>query len=109
MSVLKTIGKVLQGVVSGDILSTFKIGHYLPQIACVVAVFTLYIVLGIFIDATLSNVEKNKVRIEELKIELALKTKTYSAQRKLENIEKVLQDGGVNLHLPSKPATRIED
>ena len=109
MSVLKAMGKMLRGIVSGDIMSTFKIGHYLPQIACVVAVFTLYIVLGIFIDATLSNVEKNKIRIEELKIELSLKTKTFSAQRKLENIEKVLKDGGMDLHLPDKPATRIQD
>ena len=109
MRVLKAIWKMLRGIVSGDILSTFKIGHYLPQIMCVVAIFTLYIAIGILIDATLSDVEKNKVRIEELKIELALKTKTYSAQRKLENIEKVLQEGGVNIHIPNKPATRIED
>lgn len=109
MGVLKSIGSLLRGIVSGDILATFKIGHYLPQIACVVGAITLYIILGIFIDATLSNVEKNKVRIEELQIELALKTKTYSTQRKLENIEKALQEGGVNLHLPEKPAVRIED
>ena len=109
MRVLKGIGKLLRGIVSGDILSTFKIGHYLPQIACVVGAITLYIVLGIFIDATLSKVEKNKIRIEELKIELALKTKSYAAQRKLENIEKALKDGGMDIHLPDKPATRIQD
>lgn len=108
MRVLKAIFKGLRGIVSGDILSTFKIGHYLPQIACVVAAVTLYIVIGIFIDATLSQVEKNKRRIEELKIELALKTKTYSSQRKLENIEAALNAGGIDIHLPDKPATRIK-
>ena len=67
MKLLKAIWKMLRGVVSGDILATFRIGHYLPQIACVVAAVTVYIVLGIFIDATLARVEKNKARIEELK------------------------------------------
>lgn len=109
MGVFKAIWKMIRRIASGDILSTFKIGHYLPQIGCVVLAITLYIVLGIFIDATLSRVEKNKVRIEELKIERALKTKTYSAQRKLENIEKTLKDGGVDIHIPDKPATRIEN
>ncbi len=109
MGVLKTIWKMIQRVASGDILSTFRVGHYLPQIFCIVGAATFYMVLGIYIYATLSRVEKNKTRIEELKIELALKTKTYAAQRKLENIEKTLKDGGIDIHLPDKPATRIKD
>ncbi len=72
-------------------------------------VVTLYIIIGIFIDATLSSVEKNKRRIEELKVELAIKKRTYSAQRKLETIEAALEAGGIDIHLPDKPATRIED
>ena len=109
MRVLKAIWKMIRGIASGDILSTFRIGHYLPQIFCIVAAATFYMLLGIYIDATLSRVEKNKIRIEELKIELALKTKTYAAQRKLENIEKTLKEGGIDIHLPDKPATRIKD
>ncbi len=109
MRVLKAIWKIIRGIASGDILSTFKIGHFLPQIICIVGAATIYMLLAIYIDATLAKVEKNKVRIEELKIELALKTKTYAAQRKLENIEKTLKEGGIDIHLPDKPATRIKD
>ncbi len=109
MGVVNNIWKIARRIISGDILSTFKVGHYIPQISCVVLMLTLSIIIGIFIDATLSNVEKNKQRIEELKIELAVKTRIYSSQRKLENIEATLQSGGIDIHIPDKPATRIKD
>ncbi|MBP5397289.1 MAG: hypothetical protein J6Y32_01450 [Bacteroidales bacterium] len=107
----KILGAIVRGLshlMSGEILADFKVGHYLPQIFCVVVTISLYIVLGIFIDATLSTVEKNKLILEDLKIELSLKTKTYTAQRKLENVERVLRERSTDIGLPKKPATRIE-
>lgn len=106
--ILSAIVRGLRHLLNGEVLADFKVGHYLPQIFCVVVTISLYIVLGIFIDATLSTVEKNKLTIEDLKIELSLKTKTYTAQRKLENVERVLRECGTEIGLPKKPAKRIE-
>lgn len=109
MRVLRIIWDWLRGIITGDILGKFKIGHYLPQITCIVAAITLYIVIGIIIDTKLATVEENKKRIEEMTIELALKTKTYSSQFKLETIEGTLERNGIDIHIPKKPAVRIEE
>ena len=106
--VLEAIVRIFRHLMTGDILADFKVGHYLPQITCVVAAISLYIIIGIFIDASLSKVEKNKKLISDLKIELSLKTKIYTSQRKLENVEEALRLGGVDIHLPQKPASRID-
>lgn len=109
MKVLSIIWDGFRGVITGDILGKFKVGHYLPQIACVVAAITLYIIIGIVIDTKLATVEENKKRIEEMTIELAFKTKVYSSQFKLETIEGTLERNGIDIHIPKKPAVRIEE
>ena len=108
MKVLRMIWDGFRGIISGDILGKFKVGQYLLQIACIVAAITLYIIIGIGIDTKLATVEENKKRIGEMTIELAVKTKIYSSQFKLETIEGTLERGGIDIHLPKKPAVKIE-
>ena len=50
----------------------------------------------------------NKKKIEELKIEHSVKMHTFSAQRKLENIEKNLNEKNIDIAFPCKPANKVE-
>lgn len=108
MKFFKKTYSIIASIVTGDILANIRVGRYLPQITLAVITIAIYIIIGIAIDATLIKVEDNKIRIEELKIEKSTKTRTYSSQRKLENIEKILKEKNIEIQLPVKPANRIE-
>ncbi|MBQ1937508.1 MAG: hypothetical protein II364_00910, partial [Bacteroidales bacterium] len=73
MNVFKKIAMYTTRIFTGDILSDLKVGRYLPEILYSVLVTALYIIIGIAIDATLIQVEDNKKKIEELKIEHSVK------------------------------------
>lgn len=108
MNVFKKIAMYTTRIFTGDILSDLKVGRYLPEILYTVLMTALYIIIGITIDATLIQVEDNKKKIEELKIEHSVKMHTFSAQRKLENIEKNLNEKNIDIAFPCKPANKVE-
>jgi hypothetical protein len=108
MNVFKKIAMYTTRIFTGDILSDLKVGRYLPEILYTVLMTALYIIIGIAIDATLIQVEDNKKKIEELEIEYSVKMHTYSAQRKLENIEKNLSEKNIDIAFPRKPANKVE-
>ena len=100
VNILKTIGE-------GEILLRLGVHKALPSILyafflCMVSIFLSYKV-----EQTMAVREKNKAKIETLKIYCAQKTCDIVSLDRISLVENMLKDLGSDLEQPQRPATII--
>ena len=102
-----TFKKVIESILSGDILLLLRVNRLLPYILVLFALGWINIFLNYKIERTLVEVENNKVLLENYKIYHAQKTYQFVKMGRISTIEDMLEKGGSKVGTPEKPAETI--
>ncbi len=102
-----TFKKVIESILSGDILLLLRVDRLLPYILVLFALGWINIFLNYKIERTLVEVENNKVLLENYKIYHAQKTYQFVKMGRISTIEDMLEKGGSKVGTPEKPAETI--
>lgn len=102
-----TFKKVVESILSGDILLLLRVDRLLPYILVLFALGWINIFLNYKIERTLVEVENNKVLLENYKIYHAQKTYQFVKMGRISTIEDMLEKGGSKVGTPEKPAETI--
>lgn len=102
-----TFKKVIESILSGDILLLLRVDRLLPYILVLFALGWINIFLNYKIERTLVEVENNKVLLENYKIYHAQKTYQFVKMGRISTIEDMLDKGGSKVGTPEKPAETI--
>lgn len=84
-----------------------RVDKYFPHILYTFALFWLMIILNIFIEGTLSKVEKNREQLAALKIYHSQKIVEMVSLNRVSTVERLLKEKGSDVTLPEKPAAKI--
>ncbi len=102
-----TFKRVIESILSGDILLLLRVDRLLPYILVLFALGWINIFLNYKIERTLVEVENNKVLLENYKIYHAQKTYQFVKMGRISTIEDMLEKGGSKVGTPEKPAETI--
>ena len=102
-----TFKRVIESILSGDILLLLRVDRLLPYILVLFALGWINIFLNYKIERTLVEVENNKVLLENYKIYHAQKTYQFLKMGRISTIEDMLEKGGSKVGTPEKPAETI--
>lgn len=102
-----TFKKVIESILSGDILLLLRVDRLLPYILVLFALGWINIFLNYKIERTLVEVENNKVLLENYKIYHAQKTYQFVKMGRISTIEEMLEKGGSKVGTPERPAETI--
>ena len=102
-----TFKKVIESILSGDILLLLRVDRLLPYILVLFALGWINLFLNYKIERTLVEVENNKVLLENYKIYHAQKTYQFVKMGRISTIEDMLEKGGSKVGTPEKPAETI--
>lgn len=100
VNILKTIGE-------GEILLKLGVHKALPSILYAFFLCMLSIFLSYKVEQTMAVREKNKRKIETLKIYCAQKTCDFVSLDRISLVENMLENLGSDLEQPQRPAKRI--
>ena len=97
-----------KAVIKGEFLLRLKVDKLFPHIVYTFAIFMLTIWLSIKIDATLSEVERNKTVLNDLEIYHAEKTNELVRLNRFSTVQENLAKTGSSVTVPEKPAAIIK-
>ena len=95
-------------ILRGEFLLRLRFDRWFLHIIYFFVLCALNIWVTLEIEQTMLNEEKNKARLEELKIYHAQKTCELVSLDRLSTVERMLKESGSRLTVPQKPADRIE-
>ena len=100
MNTIKSIGR-------GDILLRMRVDKLFPFILYTFALGVVSIWLSYRAEITMQQVESNKKKIENLKIDNLDKTCEIISLTRVSSVEEMLKASGSKVKTPEKPAHRI--
>ena len=100
MNTIKSIGR-------GDILLRMRVDKLFPFILYTFVLGVVSIWLSYRAEITMQQVESNKKKIENLKIDNLDKTCEIISLTRVSSVEEMLKASGSNVKTPEKPAHRI--
>ena len=100
--------ETIKAIGHGDILLRLRVDKFLPCILYIFLLSMISIFMSYKVEQTMLIREKNKTKIEDLKIFKAQKTCEIVSLDRISTVETMLEDLGSNLRQPEKPAYRIE-
>lgn len=108
MSEKKPRLRLLRAFINGDILLLLRVDRLLPYIFyfCILAWLSIWI--SYKAEQTMTQVEKNKLELESLKIHYAQKTYEFVGLNRISTVEQLLIDNNSNVKAPEKPADIIK-
>lgn len=86
-----------------------RLDKYFIHIAYTFFLIWLIIMSSMMVQNTLAQVEKNRAKVNDLKIFHAQKTVKLVGLGRLNTVEDLLREQGSEVGLPEKPADRLED
>lgn len=92
----------------GEFLLRLRFDRWFLHIIYFFILCTLNIWITLEIEQTMLDQEKNKAKLEELKIYHAQKTCELVSLDRLSTVQQMLEASGSRLTIPEKPADRIE-
>ena len=101
MNTIKSIGR-------GDILLRMRVDKLFPFILYTFALGVVSIWLSYRAEITMQQVESNKKKIENLKIDNAKKTCEIVGLTRISTVERMLLEAGSEVKAPDKPADIIK-
>lgn len=96
-------------ILKGELLLRMRLDKYFIHIAYTFFLIWLIIMSSMMVQNTLAQVEKNRAKVNDLKIFHAQKTVKLVGLGRLNTVEDLLREQGSDVGLPEKPAYRLED
>ena len=96
-------------ILKGELLLRMRLDKYFIHIAYTFFLIWLIIMSSMMVQNTLAQVEKNRAKVNDLKIFHAQKTVKLVGLGRLNTVEDLLKEQGSEVGLPEKPADRLED
>jgi len=103
------IKNVVMAILKGELLLRMRLDKYFIHIAYTFFLIWLIIMSSMMVQNTLAQVEKNRAKVNDLKIFHAQKTVKLVGLGRLNTVEDLLKEQGSEVGLPEKPADRLED
>ena len=108
METQKPRRKLLKAVINGDILLLLRADRLFPYIIYLCFLGWVSIWFSYKIEQTMTQVERNKIELEKLKIHHAQKTCEFAGMDRLSTIEQLLKENNSEVKAPEKPANTIK-
>lgn len=99
----------MMAILKGELLLRMRLDKYFIHIAYTFFLIWLIIMSSMMVQNTLAQVEKNRAKVNDLKIFHAQKTVKLVGLGRLNTVEDLLREQGSDVGLPEKPAYRLED
>lgn len=99
----------MMAILKGELLLRMRLDKYFIHIAYTFFLIWLIIMSSMMVQNTLAQVEKNRAKVNDLKIFHAQKTVKLVGLGRLNTVEDLLREQGSEVGLPEKPAYRLED
>lgn len=100
--------RLLKAIINGDILLLLRADRLFPYIIyfCILGWTSIW--MSYKIEQTMTEVERNKLELEKLKIYHAQKTCEFAGMDRISTIEQLLIENGSEVKAPEKPANTIK-
>ncbi|MGN0202708.1 MAG: FtsL-like putative cell division protein [Candidatus Cryptobacteroides sp.] len=95
-------------MLKGRLLITLKIERYLVHIIYTFFIFWVSIYLSMKIEKTMTRVEENRRKLEDVEIFFAQKKVELTRLQRMSTVQEMLEEKGSTVGIPEKPATRIK-
>ncbi|MGN0199119.1 MAG: FtsL-like putative cell division protein, partial [Candidatus Cryptobacteroides sp.] len=95
-------------ILKGRLLITLKIERYFVHIIYTFFLFWVSIYLGMKIEKTMTRVEENRRRLEDIEIFRAHKQVELTRLQRMSTVQEMLEAKGSSVGIPEKPAERIK-
>lgn len=95
-------------ILQGEFLIRIRCDKYFMHIIYTFFLIWMMIFIGMKVENTLVKVEKNKERLNEMKIYHAQKTVQLVSLNRITVVDKLLSGNGSEVTLPNKPADRLD-
>ena len=95
-------------ILKGRLLITLKIERYSVHIIYTFFLFWVSIYLGMKIEKTMTRVEENRRRLEDIEIFRAHKQVELTRLQRMSTVQEMLEAKGSSVGIPEKPAERIK-
>lgn len=100
--------ETIKAIGHGDILLRLRVDKFLPCILYIFLLSMISIFMSYKVEQTMLIREKNKTRIEALKIFKAQKTCEIVSLDRISTVEAMLEELGSDIKQPEKPADRLK-
>ena len=99
----------MMAILKGELLLRMRLDKYFIHIAYTFFLIWLIIMSSMMVQNTLAQVEKNRAKVNDLKIFHAQKTVKLVGLGRLNTVEDLLREQGSEVRHTKKPADRLED
>ena len=100
--------ETIKAIGHGDILLRLRVDKFLPCILYIFLLSMISIFMSYKVEQTMLIREKNKTKIENLKIFKAQKTCEIVSLDRISTVESMLEELGSEIKQPEKPADRLK-
>lgn len=107
MAKKKKVKGWVKAVINGEILLKLGLDRYLPHMLVAFLCFAVVIYAKIRIDDVMIELERSTSELETVRIMHAQKTCEYVGLEKLGAIEELIEEKGLEIGMPDKPAGTI--
>lgn len=95
-------------IIQGRLLITLKIERYFVHIVYTFFLFWVSIYLSMKIEKTMTRVEENRKKLEDVEIFHAHKQVELTRLQRMSTLQEMLEKMGSEVGIPEKPAERIK-
>lgn len=84
-----------------------KLDRFLPHVVYIAFLCALSIYINLKMDETMVRREQNRRTLEQTKVYCSQKICELAELRQVNNIEKLLEERGIDVSMPEKPARNV--
>lgn len=95
--------------VKGELLMRLQVSRYFIHIIYTFFLFWMSIWLSLNIEKTLTKVEDNRKALADVEIYHAQKTVELAGLSRMSRVQRMLEESGSKLTMPTKPADRLRE
>lgn len=106
--ILLWIKNAALATIKGEFLLRMRASRYFIHIIYTFFLFWVSIWLSLRIEKTLTKVEENRKALADVEIYHAQKTVELAGLSKMSKVQRMLEESGSKLTMPSKPADRLK-
>ncbi|MDD6363867.1 MAG: FtsL-like putative cell division protein [Bacteroidales bacterium] len=103
--VRKATVNLTKSILRGDIV--LKLDRFLPHVVYIAFLCALSIYINLKMDETMVRREQNRRTLEQTKVYCSQKICELAELRQVNNIEKLLEERGIDVSMPEKPARNV--
>ena len=105
----RAIVNSMVAIAKGQFILRLKVDKYFLQVIWTFFLFAMFILFGLGVDVTLSKVENNKQRLQELEILHTQKRYELISLSRRSTVGRLLKENGSQVTEPQKPAATLQE